>query len=421
MEEVKKYEKADIVFGIGNQEMLSGDAAVFLKTLDAFEVEVSSLTDELADIDETIDTFVQKCGNIADAVGQLGSVSVKLVGSEDGNKANGVIGAVALAIKGVGYGIGKIRKDRALKQYESQKDALLERKNSISRKKLPKVSSSYKRFSEGPAAQIERLYSKSFSEVTALDDKLLENKADMFRMNLFLVLKSRFLCRTMEYCIAEMKSWQSGQHDSSMSQPSVEDLISEELSSWPAKLGQGKTSWNEFVRKELKITSGEIPVPVASLFLNPCLLRNYVGVNFREVDSCPSGLIDISTFSNSRHIPLVDKNPYYLNCVDVYKTKYCPPRHVSGFGLIDMILLLILPLAFFGVLVWVFHVESSTFWRIFWILPILCWLGLGIEAVEQNFDSFFPYVRRKKRYFDEVKKYREKLTGMENMRECHIL
>ena len=54
-----------------------------------------------------------------------------------------------------------------------------------------------------------------------------------------------------------------------------------------------------------------------------------------------------------------------------------------------------------------FLIEHSTFWRIFFQIPLLCWLGFGIEWIDQHYDDYyFPYASKLLRYNESTKDFR---------------
>ena len=92
-----------------------------------------------------------------------------------------------------------------------------------------------------------------------------------------------------------------------------------------------------------------------------------------------------------------------------------------GVSLLDYLIILSVPVTFFLILVLIFHIESSTFWKIFFILPTLCWLGFVIDLLETQYDKVFPYVKRIKKYNSEVDNFMKDVKKMEDCKEYHII
>lgn len=55
------------------------------------------------------------------------------------------------------------------------------------------------------------------------------------------------------------------------------------------------------------------------------------------------------------------------------------------------------------------------------IVPSLCWLGLGIEYYEQNYDRVFPYVRRIDAYNTKIRGFRKMIASKEDCKEFHVI
>ena len=269
--------------------------------------------------------------------------------------------------------------------------------------------------------RFETLYNKEFDAKIILDDSLLEKKCQQFKKSLCIVIKSRFIGDTMKYCIEEMRAWKRGKHNSGMAQPSIDRELTEEFSSWPSRFGRKDDAWDSIMADAVHTTSGEMPIPIVTILSDSCLLRNYVGISIGESGNCPDAIIRIDDVKSENINPVVAANGYYLHCRNIFENDYVAPHKVSGFGIVDFMKLMLLPLAYFVSLTLLFHIEHSTFWRIFFQIPLLCWLGLGIELIEQHYDDYFPYVSRLKRYNESMNKFRENIMAKENCKQFHII
>ncbi len=415
MEYIQKYKKANVIIGSVTASPVSAEVEVLLAELDKFEKEVDSLSADLSQVDQSISEFRKSLDDVADTVSSLSGSSLF------SNKTKGVLALAGLGIRvGSDYVEAK-RRHEMRREYSRNMDALLQTKRRIADEKLPRIVESYNKFTGRLTPKLEALYSKEFQAKALLDDQLLEKKCQTFKKVLCIVIKSRFIGDTLKYCIEEMKAWKGGRHNSNMPQPSIDRELTEEFSTWPSKFGRKDDSWDSIVSEAVHSTSGEMQIPMVALLSDPCLLRNYVGVSIGESGNCPDAIIKIADVRSENINPAVKNNVYYLHCRNIFENEYAAPPEVYGFGPVDLIKLLLLPAAFFGALVFLFHVEQSTFWRIFFLIPLLCWVGLGIESIEQHFDTFFPYVSKISRYNESMTAFRQDIIAKENCKEFHII
>lgn len=421
MLDIQKYKHTEIIICAVANQQTPPDVAALLNELNIFEREVDLLIYDLSKVDKTISNFRDSCNAIAEYVEKLGTSTLDLFMRGDSSKAKGGVGIVALAIKAFGYASEKYKQREALKEYNEKKDAILQQKMIMAEAKLPHITELYQKFNSGVKAQLEKLYDKEFSAATTYDDNLLEKRALIFKKNLCMIIKARFLGNAMHYCIEEMEAWIRGKHNSNAVRPSIERELSLEFKSWSDKLGHRNSSFDDMINRSIYRSSGRIAIPIATILTDPCLLRNYVGISIGEADNCPRALINLNTKKNSNLNRLVKNNPYYLHCKKILNNEYRPPRNRVGFSIGDLIMLMLLPAALFGALLLLFHWEQSTLWRIFFLFPIFCWVGLGIEAIEKDFDKYFPYVSRLQKYNDSFEEFRRQIIEKENCKEFHIL
>lgn len=412
---VQKYKRANVILGSVSANQMSADVSALLTELDKFESEVDSLSADLAQVDKSISEFRASLDSVTDAVAGLSNSSLF------SNKERGLFGFGGVLIKLGGKYVEEKRRREAIQEYNRNMDALLQTKCEIADEKLPRLLESYGKFSEMIVPKIEALYHKEFDAKILLDDSLLGKKCQQFKKSLCIVIKSRFIGDTMKYCIEEMRARKRGRHNSSMAQPSIDRELTEEFSSWPSKFGRKDDTWDSIMTNAVHTTSGEMPIPMVAVLSDPCLLRNYVGINIGESNNCPNAIIQIDDVKSEGLNPIVTSNGYYLHCKNIFENDYVAPHKAPGFGIVDFIKLMLLPLAFFGALMLLFHIEHSTFWRIFFQIPLLCWLGLGIEWIEQHYDDYFPYVSKLLRYNESMKDFRKDILAKENCKQFHII
>lgn len=391
-----------------------------VRQLDSFEAEVEVLTSDLAAIDASIGEFQKEFDNAAMAVSSLGTSMANAFGNDNSSKLKGYAGMAALAIRGIGYLESAKKRRQAEADYQQKVDALMEEKQRVAQVKLPLVRRQLQKCESGVFAKFEQLYSSNFTSLVEIEDTLIVKKIAMFRKYLSFVVRTRFLSQTLGYLVAEMEAWQKGWHNSSYRKPSVAQILEAELLSWPKRLFGASMSWSEFITRELGKKKGHIYLASATVLGDPCLLRNFVGINLTMAATCPAALIDMPSTYGSIKNPLVLNNVYFRHCKRVNET-YSMPSVPWRFNLWDLLVLLFLPAVFFGLLMLIFHIESSTLWRIFFMVPSLCWIALGIEYLETNYRRFFPYVKRLEAYNASCYRSRKAIMEAEDCREVHII
>lgn len=391
------------------------DVAALLNELDKYDAEIDSLSADLAQVDKSISEFRASLESAADAVAGLSNSSLF------SDKARGVFGFAGLGMRWWGKRTEEKRRREAIQEYNRNMEALLQKKCEIADEKLPRLLESYSKFSEMILPKIEALYHKEFDAKILLGDSRLGKKCQQFKKTLCIFIKSRFIGDTMRYCIEEMRAWKRGKHNSGMTQPSIDRELTEEFSSWPSKFGRKDESWDSIMADAVRVTSGEMPIPIVTVLSDPCLLRNYVGISIGESGNCPDAILRIDEVEPENINPVVAANGYYLHCRNIFENDYVAPHRAPGFGVVDFIKLMLLPLAYFVALILLLHIEHSTFWRIFFQIPLLCWLGLGIEWIEQHYDDYFPYVSELLRYNESMKEFRNNIIAKENCKQFHII
>ena len=415
MDSICLYNHLDIVLGKNSSSQMPAGVASLLEKMSQYEDEIGHLTLELSEIDQSIADYVKSIDEVAHTVSGLGSLF-------NSSKSQGAFGLIALGTKLGGKLYSAKKKSEAHDSYLRKVTELLEKKKEVAQEKLPHLKNMHDAYLNEIFPRFEKLYSKEFDVTVDIDDIQLESKASIFLNALRLVIRSRFLISNIEYCIAEMEAWKNGKNDSSLDPPSVYRELSKELETWPNKLGCQELGWRGLMDKSMRITQGTLQIPVIGVLTNPCIFRSYVGINIGDANNCPQGLIQLNGRAAAGYNKLVTGNIYYTHCLDVYSNYYNPPKKPISFALSDFIKLMLIPAGFFLALLLLLHIEESTFWRIFLMIPLLCWAGLGIESIEQHFDSYFPYVSRFEKYNREIKKHNKTIKEEEdNAQEFHII
>ena len=314
---------------------------------------------EFSKIDSSIEGFKNDCYSVGEGLfGITNSIfdNVSSIGNDYVAGVAGLValgaGALGLVAKGVGLVGGAIMNKKAEKQRDNAMNAALEKKKEVADEKYPHILGFQEKFREKLIPRVEKLYSKEFEMVVDVDDPLLEKRVSLFKGNLGLVIKTRFLDHTLDYILSEMKAWKNGKHNSDVKPIDVQSILMDELSNWPSELGNAG-SWDQFVTQQMEKTTNTYPVAVALLFKEPAFLSNYVGINLPIVNNCSKALIQVENkesldLSCAPYYKLIRNNPYYLDCKDNLEKNLNPPQYPKYFDWVDGIILSLCLLLVFG-------------------------------------------------------------------------
>lgn len=433
-----KYKGAKINFDISGEGL--ENKPEYLEIIQAIK-ECDHLTDNIVAQFATIDASIRKfketmydtsdamtsfSGNILDNVGKY-----KPRNEKDSEIAGVValgaaaIGVLGLAVKGVGWGVSKVRQKNAEKKREQMIEEMNARKQEIIQNKYAPVKNFRDKFNSTILPRMNDIYHKEFSTSVMADDAILGKRVYMFKRALGLLVKTRFLVNTLDYSLAEMDAWKQGRDDSSFKPVSFKTLLEQELVKWPGMLGEKKTEWDEFVKGWLVKDTKEYPVSVALLFSDPAICSNYVGLNLRVVNNCDSALLEVKNRVDEelKQYPssaLLSKNPYIIDCDKNLKENWELPAPPSGFGLADLLLILFTYFIAFSICFFAFAYVPGWFVR---ALAVLLSIAIVALASIQFFDdtiilSFpadirLPYVRRQDAYDSLVYEKREEIKKRE--------
>ena len=412
--QIAKYRKPNILIS-NSLEGLQDDVKSLFQSIDKYDKELAVITKDLAAVDKSIAEFQNELNASIEAVAILGQMVSKSPYLKAGFDIVSLIGKTY-----GGIAADKKRKEASVKA-QAREDAVLSSKKIQAQEKLPHIKEVHDSFKESCLPQIVNLYNLYLHKEVLINDSDLNRKVKRFVSLFELVIKSRFINDTFEYYEAEMTAWIKGFHSSKEKRPSYDKEIEIELKSWTAKLFQEGENLDDKIRSLLQAKEGSCPLPIAATLSNPCLLRNYVGIDIGEANNCSAALIKLSPKRTNVKNPIVLSNPYYKLCESILSDSYSPPKKVIGFSLLDALVLLVIPALLLGISLLLFRLESSTFWRIFFLLPVVCWISLGIEFLDNNFYNIFPYIHRLEKYNARYKAFRDSVIKQENRKEFHIL
>lgn len=438
MSNILKYEDAFLEFKTDTSKPLSQDMQEALAELDRFGDQMNEIALDFETLGVAIAKFRGNCENISEQLQNLATHTLSSfipdgdfispflsdTRNESGRRAqrNAIYGAGALVGAGLLLeGVGWVREQIALKQQRRRMRELLVKKQELAAAKLPPLEQAYKKLRLITLSKIEQGYEREFNKDVELSDSLAVGKAVVFSMVFVSAMRLRYLVALADYSIKEMQAWLAGEHESGIERTDLVDILLQEFATWPLRLCDSKASWDGMLSSILYQQEGEIPVPVALVLADPALFRNFVGVNIGEAVNCPNALIDVIRADSSKLNPLVASNPYYQFCEYIRDTQYAPPVRPQGFNFVDFLLLLLVPGIFFGLLLLLFYLVSSTFWRIFWMLPLSIGAGVCSYRIVDNYDEYFPYAGRLNSYKYEMQQFRENIATYEDIKDVHFI
>ena len=292
MSKIIKYQHSEILISSIQSSAEPEAIRKMMEEMDSFENEVSVLLDDMAQVDKSIADFRLKCDEIANNINNLGSLA-NIISNNNANQVKGAVAVVAAATKLYGIFSSKQRENQARKEFNAKQDAILQKKQEIASEKLPAITSQLEKFKTTIAVRVESLYSKDWDKKLDISDDLLMPSVALFKRSFSMVIKMRYLVKITQYCIEEMQAWTQGKQDSGLASPSIQKLIENEFTLWPNKLGYKKGAWNSLMIDALNQEGGNMPVPVVMVISDPCLMRNFIGINIGDSDNCPNALISV--------------------------------------------------------------------------------------------------------------------------------
>ena len=417
MAAIQKYSRPSIILS-PEIETAPGEIRDLFQEMEAFEKELAVIEEGVRSVDDSCLVLTKEINEATDAIASLGLLGASR--SKNSGQIGGAIGIAAAIAKTYGSYVVQKKSKEAQQKAAVAKSAIMQRKKDLANVKLIHVRETRDSLSRGCSEQIERLYKREFNKTVSLEDPMIHNRINLFIKVLSLAVKSRFLVDALNYYVIAMEAWQKGSNISAKKRPSLDKELTKEISGWEQLLSEGAT-FDEYLTAMVARGDGICPLPIAALLSNPCLLRNYVGINIGIADNCPEAIIQLKLTKDTVKNPLVLGNEYFTYCKSIIENEYVPPKRVRGFGLLEILILLVIPSLFFGLTILLFKVEHSTFWRIFFMLPVLCWTGLGIEYLKNNYYRFFPYVARVNSYNSEYERFQSGIKKAENKANFHIL
>ena len=381
-----------------------------------------AIVEQCAEVDRSIANFKETMYDVSDSLmGFSGDIFESLGNYKFKNEkeieaggwfaiAAAAVGALGLAAKGTGYVVSSIKQKRAEKKREKMEAELRQKKLEIIDTKYEPINNFLKKFESSILPRVQKLYDIDFDKSVSASDPLLLKKGGMFKRDLALLVKSRYMVMSLQYCIAEMEAWKQGKDDSTFITKAYLDILSEELLLWPGKIDGKQNKWDSFVSGWLGKQTEEYPLPVAMLFTDSTMLSNFVGVNIQYIDNCKPALLSLNMEpAENNTYPaevLLRQNPYYIDCQENIKDNWCPPESPAGFGAFDAAVVASPAIAAFAITFACFVFLPGTFIR---VVAVLVSLAVAVLFPLMFFSDIEglpslppPYIKRKNAWNEAV-------------------
>ena len=234
--------------------------------------------------------------------------------------ALGIIGGAASII---GDWFAAQKEKKAIRRRDIKMQEILELKQKIASERYEAISNFKDSFVQN-ISTTEKLYNLEFNKSVDINDDLVSNKITLFKTSFALNVKSHFLDNTLDFVLAEMNAWKQGSHDSGKKKPDFQHLMEREISAWVPLLKFSE--WDTMIRSFINNKTSSYPVAIATIFTEPALLSNYVGINL-PCNNCPSAIIQTTEegtidIDNDNTATLLEKNKYFSDCQEILKNNF---------------------------------------------------------------------------------------------------
>lgn len=376
-----------------------------MKDFEYIEEQTQLLITDLASIDQSINEFRQKAHDAARSIMHNGVGVINKTGfGKTGTIIGGVLTAVSAGAALYGTVAAQKREEEAQRKYNQKMDIILSEKKVIAGEKMPVAEALRDKMSAVHTVVLDRFH-EAFNE--NIDRTTLHTQ--LFERALCMYAKSKYTLNVLDFAIAEMKAWENGSHDSGNTPPDIAHTLDNFISNW----GNDKNSIDEIFETYFNSTSsGEIHAPAALMLSNPCLFRNFIGIHIGQSNTGERSLIQLDENGCLSATNAIILNNNYVK--DIMATDWPKaPKKPARIKLGDILFYSIIPicagLISYGILNW----ESSWWWRIFWMLPLFCWVSFLINYIEDHEFKLRPFIKRVSKYNQEVDEYEKKVAEME--------
>lgn len=451
---MSKYPELKIEFSRSdNAELVAIDA-----DLRECEEIRNQLVSQMAEIDSSIQKYRESlystsedCFNLSGkAFGNVSDRRVRSGRMNQWDKANLAVGAASAGIGAAtaiyGFASSHIKEYVARKKYDRAMDALLVKKIALAEEKMPYVAEIYDKMASEPFARMEKLYSSLFGSRISGEYDMLCKQISMFKSSFGMALKARYIADSFNYIIAEMEAWLNGSHDSDYKQKSTSDLFCDEVESWPQRFGF--RNWNELSVAAYESDDSSISLPLAFVFSEPATLSRYVRIKLpmedkllkNRISNCDGEIGDEDEdqddycllegnviqeieegdmvrymggfkLKNSIVGLFIERNRYYKGCVDIVQNSYVFPKEPKGFGILDVVVILLEIALVVGYVFLILSKFSGWFLRlVFFAAPVI--LTIKFPLILYLFTVILPHNIRESRYFDKEEKAKSQINSL---------
>lgn len=242
--------------------------AALLDEIDKYSTYVDELVKDTISLQQKTDVIIQQVNEYASIVADLAVNNYKKGNNREAKVLGGAVAIVGLAT----WLYGKYKEAELNERQENQLAELLAKKQELARQKLPVIQQQCKRFRDGTLAKFTEIFLPELQkEVNIAEDT--EKKVQLFKRLFLIMLKSRYLVKTLEYIEGEMQAWLRGLQSSETLRPLAAEIVDNVIYSWYDEEIISRTEISD-------ILNGAENAKLASLFIlsEPYLLRRHIGV-----------------------------------------------------------------------------------------------------------------------------------------------
>lgn len=432
MKTVLKHPEAKIILK-QNQTKIPLEIAELNKKVEECSKFTESILSTFSEVDKDIKELNQKFQEASDNLYEFGGglIDSAFDIADKGIKKNDetsivaaggamAVGAAATLIGGavslVGHAYSSYKKNKAIRRRDEKMQEILKKKQDIALERYDGISNFKDSFAIN-LANTEKLYDHEFNKSVEINDALIHNKITVFKASFALKVKSIYLDKTLDFVLAEMNAWKQEKHDSDKEKVDFQQILQKEISTWSSRLKYQE--WDTMIKDYIKKNSTTYPIAIATVFIEPALLSNYVGINL-PCNNCSSaiiqtsenGIIDISNYSIA---PLLNKNKYFTDCKQILQKnfKIIPLKKVP-IG-VDILAIAVPVLFSFGIAIIMCSLFPELLVRLLSLCVSfgICYLSMAIELPSQKAYSQYTVALTKmkeKLSSDEKKSYIQSQT-----------
>ena len=249
------------------------------------------------------------------------------------NKGNKKESYVAGGIGAVIAAFGYFEEQKHLKKIEQAKQQQLEKLRNkrieYANEHLEKINDLLLDLTPYEQKYNDRYYAIITEKIDSGNTSLV--KVDKFITYLKQACRSYYNLNILSFFKAEMEAWLNGYEASDFVPLSYVEVMDLYVSEWPMLLDI--SDWDYYITDKITRNNKEYYLPVYSLFVDPFLFRNYVGVELPYIKNTEKGLV--KRFVTGQKIcsnidSILKENIYYKKAEDLFLRIPYAPKGLSG-------------------------------------------------------------------------------------------